>query len=980
MSRDGNGTYVLPEGNPVVSGTIIESEWANTTMSNIAAALTGSIAADGQTQPVNNLPMNGFNHTNVADPALRNQYLSLGMLQDGRATRVNLTSSAVNDIVGTMAGWSTGNPTSYVAGMIVGWFQPGNNTGLVTLNISGRGARSVVGSDENELAENDLVAGNYYIAYYDGIKFILISQTSSELASESAQESITGWSRPTNGVFPQCSIEPGGAGIRVPAGSGLIIAPGTPTAGSVTQVSWDEQVVALQYLTTAWSTALLMTSAGTVLQVPTQVAPEILRDNIYLCTVEHTGGLATGLSNRPAILGDDGYLMRDTNYLLGNRLVSGGKVTAVSATTIAVSQGVVFQAGLNANNVDNPNYYTLAASASPVTFNPVYVAVGGANTAQTATTTVPAFYNPGASSAANVAIPANSAVVHRLYWLAGRYYLVLGQTAFTNIAGSTANVANAVANASSQLDLERSKYQLPALLAGAVLISEIIVGTTVTLTTPDTFGFVSPSSTQYLFGSAQSLADAPNNANTYGRYQNTWVPVITGTSPSLINNATITGGSPQLIENMNADGGQAGVLVKKNGFNWFGMLVDDTSNTTLFRSYDKTTGTLIATTTVDINTGCWDFTAGSTIGGVSVGNVVGPATATDGAVALYDGTTGKLLKNGQVPGTSYTYNIQTTPTDETADRVLKTGSFGLGTRGALTVPDGTTAQRPVSPAPGDIRFNSTISAEEYWDGISWVSLAAATPGLLQGLQYKTNASAPLGGYGCSIAPGFATAIDNRTVGTTTVTYYKYAGVWEEGAGTTGTPKGSRAAGAVLNAGSWARLFAIMKPDGTMDFGIDSSPTAANLIGAGTAPYAAGYRTYRRIGYLRISANINGGFNLIGDATAGGWRDTALETATTSTGMQTIVCNAAAACPPNCRAVVQMLAPAAGSTIYYSTYNLNPTIPSGTTSYDFIDGGSATLEVPMSATTTFEVWVGPTVSTTGTVTWRVAEYLDDLTIA
>jgi hypothetical protein len=33
-----------------------------------------------------------------------------------------------------------------------------------------------------------------------------------------------------------------------------------------------------------------------------------------------------------------------------------------------------------------------------------------------------------------------------------------------------------------------------------------------------------------------------------------------------------------------------------------------------------------------------------------VGDVVGPATATDGAVALFDGTTGKLLEDGPVPG------------------------------------------------------------------------------------------------------------------------------------------------------------------------------------------------------------------------------------------------------------------------------------------------------------------------------------------
>ena len=49
MSRNGSGTYTLPAGNPVVTGTTIASNWANTTLTDLANAMTGSIAADGQT-------------------------------------------------------------------------------------------------------------------------------------------------------------------------------------------------------------------------------------------------------------------------------------------------------------------------------------------------------------------------------------------------------------------------------------------------------------------------------------------------------------------------------------------------------------------------------------------------------------------------------------------------------------------------------------------------------------------------------------------------------------------------------------------------------------------------------------------------------------------------------------------------------------------------------------------------------------------
>ena len=65
MSRNGSGTYCLPAGNPVVTGTTISSTWANTTLNDIASALTGSVASDGQTPMTGSLAMGGNNITNA---------------------------------------------------------------------------------------------------------------------------------------------------------------------------------------------------------------------------------------------------------------------------------------------------------------------------------------------------------------------------------------------------------------------------------------------------------------------------------------------------------------------------------------------------------------------------------------------------------------------------------------------------------------------------------------------------------------------------------------------------------------------------------------------------------------------------------------------------------------------------------------------------------------------------------------------------
>jgi hypothetical protein len=86
MSRNGSGTYTLPAGNPVVTGTSITSSWANTTLSDIAAGLTQSVAADGQTPMTGNLNMTNNTIENVADATAIGDAVSVNFLQTGSYT------------------------------------------------------------------------------------------------------------------------------------------------------------------------------------------------------------------------------------------------------------------------------------------------------------------------------------------------------------------------------------------------------------------------------------------------------------------------------------------------------------------------------------------------------------------------------------------------------------------------------------------------------------------------------------------------------------------------------------------------------------------------------------------------------------------------------------------------------------------------------------------------------------------------------
>ena len=86
MSRNGSGTYTLPAGNPVVTGTTITSSWANTSLSDIASALTGSVAADGQTPMTGALNMTNNTIENVADATASGDAVSVNFLQTGTYT------------------------------------------------------------------------------------------------------------------------------------------------------------------------------------------------------------------------------------------------------------------------------------------------------------------------------------------------------------------------------------------------------------------------------------------------------------------------------------------------------------------------------------------------------------------------------------------------------------------------------------------------------------------------------------------------------------------------------------------------------------------------------------------------------------------------------------------------------------------------------------------------------------------------------
>lgn len=89
MPRDIAGNYTLPAGNPVVPNTIIATNWANTTMQDIADALSASLSIDGSVTTAK-----------IADDAVTPPKLA-GLDVNGLVARISATEFEGRTITGT---------------------------------------------------------------------------------------------------------------------------------------------------------------------------------------------------------------------------------------------------------------------------------------------------------------------------------------------------------------------------------------------------------------------------------------------------------------------------------------------------------------------------------------------------------------------------------------------------------------------------------------------------------------------------------------------------------------------------------------------------------------------------------------------------------------------------------------------------------------------------------------------------------------
>jgi hypothetical protein len=596
MPRDGtNGQYTLPPSNPVSPDTVIESVWANTTMSDIANALTASLTADGQTTASGNQPMGGFRHTNVSDPNQRNQYSTLGMVQDGLHQRIQ-GLTGVDNLTGTLVGGAT----SYVAGALVSFYAPATNTGPMTLGYNGIGAKSLLTNDGQAISAGEITANDFIMALYNGTAFTVLNAISTAAPPEIFAVKTSGQNRPVSGTFQALTIATA-TSIIVPAGTAWVIPPNTTSADDAVQVSWQNQTVSLLFLATAFSTTVVVDSLGNIQQIAGRAVGASFRNYAILGVVEHLTGVANKVITRPAIFGDDTYKGTDTSAVLTNYLISGGLVSpnGTNPMHLDISEGMIFMPGGSANTIDSPNVFPVAQQ-----FALSFRTLAGQQTVGALIQAAPVTqYDPNGAGVVTV-IPNNAdTVVHRLYSLYGTYVWVYGQYIYTSVE-----------NANSLLEFDRTRYKPSLFLNDAVLVAEIIsTKNSASLANVATSTIIAPGGINFSIGSSGGISEAPINGTPYGRQDAAWVSVLGATSPQMLVNAKVTGTAPKIDQVMSPYApGTIAHNFYANALQWASIEVANPDDKMYIRSFNPNNGNLRFSTIFDLATGAWTFPGGLT--------------------------------------------------------------------------------------------------------------------------------------------------------------------------------------------------------------------------------------------------------------------------------------------------------------------------------------------------------------------------------
>lgn len=544
MSFNGSGTFLINStGQPVVANTVISATVFNALTADLASGLTNCITKDGQSTPTANIPMGSNKITGLANGTLIGDAANLGQVQSTVAKLISITGT--DTVLGTMSP----TLTAYAAGQLFYFVAGGANTGAVTLNVDGLGAKAITRDGSTALAAGDINSGEIVVVIYDGTRFQMINAANS---------------------FGNTTI------------NGTLTVTGKSNLAEVSTPSINASVAAVTTLTAAGAS---VTSANIGTAVVTTLT-------------------ATGASVTSANVG---------TAVVTNLTATGASVASVNANVALLTTATVTNLTATGASIASANIGNLALSGISV-----------------------------ASANFGVAVVTDLRVTGASVTSENVGTAVITTATVTNLTATSASVASANAGVANVTDLRAVSASVTSANLGTAVITN---GTVTTLTATSAsvasvnaaVALVTTGTVTNLTSTAASVASA--NLGT------AVITTLTATGASVAS-ANVGVAATTTLTAVQASIGSANLSTARflgatSGYVGIQGATNAGSTTYTLPSADGTSGQVLSTN----GTGTLSWTSA---GGGGTGDVVGPASATDNAIARFDLTTGKLIQNSTV--------------------------------------------------------------------------------------------------------------------------------------------------------------------------------------------------------------------------------------------------------------------------------------------------------------------------------------------
>lgn len=241
MSRNGLGTYTRVPGSAYTNGTVNDGSELDAEMNDIATALTDSLTADGQKTWAANQKAGTYKITGMGAGSASTDSVNLGQVQAQAYTWLTSVTG-----VDTITASCSPAITAYAAGQTFRFVAAGDNTGAVTLNIGGLGAKDVK-RNATVLSASDIVSGEVLTVTYDGTLFQVV--TPSGLASVAASETRAGLIELATTAEAQAGTDAVRAitpatlkSAQIVAGTAVDLSTGSPSSATFAIPSWAKKV------------------------------------------------------------------------------------------------------------------------------------------------------------------------------------------------------------------------------------------------------------------------------------------------------------------------------------------------------------------------------------------------------------------------------------------------------------------------------------------------------------------------------------------------------------------------------------------------------------------------------------------------------------------------------------------------------------------------------------------------------------------